>query len=244
MPIPGIAAPLPSRCDLFPAGFHDTLTASKSLGRESSGNVVVGRFSRGPARKRPGRRGVRASARRCRRRGDLHRSRTLSTPLAAYLNHGKTSSRPIRGVARCAVDRRSDRLRRPAGGAARPAPRRRTSLRQYNARAALVLISPFGQTGPQADEPATDLTLFFASGIARLLTGQVDDWRRRRSARSANNPPSSAGSPRPVPACMRRWLRAPGAVDRRFDPGSAGDAGDDRAGAAPGSPARAGRASA
>ena len=37
------------------------------------------------------------------------------------------------------------------------------------------LISPFGQTGPQADDPATDLTLFFASGIARLLTGQVDD---------------------------------------------------------------------
>ena len=45
----------------------------------------------------------------------------------------------------------------------------------FNAAAALVLISPFGQTGPQADDPATDLTLFFASGIARLLTGQVDD---------------------------------------------------------------------
>ena len=49
------------------------------------------------------------------------------------------------------------------------------SLRQINPRAALVLISPFGQTGPQADDPATDLTLFFASGMARLLTGQVDD---------------------------------------------------------------------
>lgn len=49
------------------------------------------------------------------------------------------------------------------------------SLRRANPRAALVLISPFGQTGPRADEPATDLTLFAASGIMRLLTGQVED---------------------------------------------------------------------
>jgi crotonobetainyl-CoA:carnitine CoA-transferase CaiB-like acyl-CoA transferase len=49
------------------------------------------------------------------------------------------------------------------------------ALRRLNPSAALVLISPFGQTGPRADEPATDLTLFCASGIARLLTGQVDD---------------------------------------------------------------------
>ena len=49
------------------------------------------------------------------------------------------------------------------------------SLRRINRRAALVLISPFGQFGPRAEEPATDLTLFFASGIARMLTGQVDD---------------------------------------------------------------------
>ncbi len=50
-----------------------------------------------------------------------------------------------------------------------------TALRQINPKAALVFISPFGQTGPQANDPATDLTLFFASGMARLLTGQVDD---------------------------------------------------------------------
>ena len=61
-----------------------------------------------------------------------------------------------------------------------PATLRRTgrdiqTLRRLNPRAALVLISPFGQTGPRAEEPATDLTLFFASGIARMLTGQVDD---------------------------------------------------------------------
>lgn len=49
------------------------------------------------------------------------------------------------------------------------------TLRRLNPTAALVLISPFGQAGPQADDPATDLTLLFASGIARMLTGQVDD---------------------------------------------------------------------
>jgi crotonobetainyl-CoA:carnitine CoA-transferase CaiB-like acyl-CoA transferase len=48
-------------------------------------------------------------------------------------------------------------------------------LRRINASAIVVTISPFGETGPRADDPATDLTLFFASGIARLLTGQVDD---------------------------------------------------------------------
>ena len=57
------------------------------------------------------------------------------------------------------------------------------SLRHRNARAAVVLISPFGQTGPQAEQPATDLTLMFESGIARMLTGQVDDL---------NEPPMSA----------------------------------------------------
>lgn len=44
-----------------------------------------------------------------------------------------------------------------------------------NASAIVVAISPYGETGPQANDPATDLTLFFASGISRLLTGQVDD---------------------------------------------------------------------
>ena len=34
---------------------------------------------------------------------------------------------------------------------------------------------PTARPGRKADDPATDLTLFFASGIARLLTGQVDD---------------------------------------------------------------------
>ncbi len=97
----------------------------------------------------------------------------LSTPLAAYLNHGKT----VIGLAgmRDAVAR-ADAIvceGRPAELRARR--HDAESLRRWNARAALVLISPFGQTGARSGDPASDLTLCFASGIARLLTGQVDD---------------------------------------------------------------------
>lgn len=49
------------------------------------------------------------------------------------------------------------------------------SLRRVSTTAVVVAISPFGQSGPKADDPATDLTLFFASGMSRLLTGQVED---------------------------------------------------------------------
>ena len=91
------------------------------------------------------------------------------TPLAAYLNHGKPDGA---AGALAAAD-----LIIAEGGPATLLSRGHdlAALRRVNATAALVLISPFGQTGPRADEPATDLTLFAASGIARLLTGQVDD---------------------------------------------------------------------
>lgn len=90
----------------------------------------------------------------------------LSTPLDEYLNHGaspEASETPNLVVCEGS-----------------PATLRRTSrdpetLRRSYPTAAIVLISPFGQTGPRAEEPATDLTLFFASGIARMLTGQIDD---------------------------------------------------------------------
>ena len=95
-----------------------------------------------------------------------------STPLADYLNHGKTTDpAAARGALTTAdlivCEGQPQDLRMQQYDAA--------SLRRLNARAALVFISPFGQTGPQADDPAADLTLFFSSGIARLLTGQVDD---------------------------------------------------------------------
>jgi crotonobetainyl-CoA:carnitine CoA-transferase CaiB-like acyl-CoA transferase len=93
-----------------------------------------------------------------------------STPLAEHLNRGAD------GVDAKAALATADLI--VCEGS--PATLRRTgcdpeTLRRANPRAALVLISPFGQTGPRAEEPATDLTLFFASGIARMLTGQVDD---------------------------------------------------------------------
>ncbi len=92
-----------------------------------------------------------------------------STPLASYLNAGK------RIVTRDALSQ-ADLIVCEGGPAALRARQHDVdSLRRANASAALVLISPFGQSGPRANDAATDLTLCFASGIARLLTGQVDD---------------------------------------------------------------------
>ncbi|HEY3908698.1 MAG TPA: CoA transferase [Stellaceae bacterium] len=98
-----------------------------------------------------------------------------SSPLAEYLNHGKTIVAAGAAGSHAALE--TARLIVCEG---RPRDLRTRhcdadSLRRLNAVAAIVLISPFGQTGPDADDPASDLTLFFASGIARLLTGQVDD---------------------------------------------------------------------
>jgi crotonobetainyl-CoA:carnitine CoA-transferase CaiB-like acyl-CoA transferase len=97
-----------------------------------------------------------------------------STHLSEYLNYGKTlfpsatAGRDALATADLIVSEG-----RPSDLAARQYDTAR--LRQLNATAPLVFISPFGQTGPNANDPATDLTLFFASGMARLLTGQVDD---------------------------------------------------------------------
>ena len=97
-----------------------------------------------------------------------------ATPLAEYLDHGKTVL-PNDAAAQQALAA-ADLIvveGRPGDLAARQCDA--ASLRRVNATAAIVLLSPFGQTGPDADRPASDLTVFFASGIARLLTGQVDD---------------------------------------------------------------------
>jgi crotonobetainyl-CoA:carnitine CoA-transferase CaiB-like acyl-CoA transferase len=95
-----------------------------------------------------------------------------STPLAEYLNHSTSDRSAASRDALAAAD-----LIICEGSPAELRARRydAAGIRRLNSTAALVFISPFGQTGPQAEEPATDLTLFFASGIARLLTGQVDD---------------------------------------------------------------------
>jgi len=94
-----------------------------------------------------------------------------STPLADYLNHGKR----ILGNPAAALS--AVELIVCEGGPRDLSARGydAVGLRRLNSKATLVFISPFGQTGPQANDSATDLTLFFASGMARLLTGQVDD---------------------------------------------------------------------
>ncbi|HEX3953481.1 MAG TPA: CoA transferase [Stellaceae bacterium] len=92
-----------------------------------------------------------------------------ATPLAHHLNHGKSIAAPdaIAAADLIIVEGAPSELR-----AKRRDP---ATLRATNPTAVLLMISPFGQTGPRADEPATDLTLLFASGISRMLTGQVDD---------------------------------------------------------------------
>jgi crotonobetainyl-CoA:carnitine CoA-transferase CaiB-like acyl-CoA transferase len=92
-----------------------------------------------------------------------------ATSLAEYLNHGKSigGDEAIAAADLIVVEGRPAELRARGCDVA--------VLRRTNATAAIVTIAPFGQTGPRADDPASDLTLLYASGIARLLTGQVDD---------------------------------------------------------------------
>ena len=95
------------------------------------------------------------------------------TPLCRYLNHQKT---PLADSAQREALSAADLIvveGSPFGLRSRG--HDMATLRRLNRRATLVAISPFGQTGPRVEQPATDLTLLYASGIARLLTGQVDD---------------------------------------------------------------------
>ncbi|MBV8779025.1 MAG: CoA transferase, partial [Alphaproteobacteria bacterium] len=91
------------------------------------------------------------------------------TPLAQYLNLDKDEAGKD-AVGRAdliVIDGRPSQLRAVGRDPA--------ALRALNPMAAIVTIAPFGQQGPRAEDPASDLTLLYASGIARLLTGQVDD---------------------------------------------------------------------
>jgi crotonobetainyl-CoA:carnitine CoA-transferase CaiB-like acyl-CoA transferase len=134
-----------------------------------------------------------------------------STPLAAYLDHGKrvvAEDPAAHGNAIATADLivcegRPQDLRALQYDV--------DSLRRRNPTAALVYISPFGQTGPKANDPATDLTLFFASGIARLLTGQVDDLAEP-PIRPVGEQSSFIGGLAGACAGMHAAMAAPGAV--------------------------------
>ena len=98
----------------------------------------------------------------------------VGSALADHLNHGKTVAvgRAAQDAAIAAADLI---VREGAPGVLSTGAWTEAAIRRLNPRAVLATISPYGQTGPQADDPASDLTLFFASGMSRLLTGQVDD---------------------------------------------------------------------
>jgi crotonobetainyl-CoA:carnitine CoA-transferase CaiB-like acyl-CoA transferase len=98
----------------------------------------------------------------------------LSTPLSRHLNRGKTL---VSGPAACQDALTASDLI-VCAGTPREIGRRgwdAPTLRRANPAAPIIYIAPFGQKGPHAENPATDLTLLYASGIARMLTGQVDD---------------------------------------------------------------------
>ena len=97
----------------------------------------------------------------------------LDTPLAQYLNHGKSTIGQDELTAVLAAAALV--ICEGGPGELRARGHDPEALRRANAAATLVYISPFGLFGPRADDPASDLTLFYSSGIARLLTGQVDD---------------------------------------------------------------------
>ena len=92
-----------------------------------------------------------------------------STPLAEYLNLGKMGgdAATLETADLIMVEGRPAELRAQDRDVA--------ALRRRNATAPIVAIAPFGQEGPRADDPASDLTLMYSSGIARLLTGQIND---------------------------------------------------------------------
>jgi crotonobetainyl-CoA:carnitine CoA-transferase CaiB-like acyl-CoA transferase len=135
----------------------------------------------------------------------------LSTPLAAFLDYGKSVAANDPAAARNAIaaadlivcEGRPQELYALQYDV--------DSLRRLNATAALVYISPFGQTGPKAGDPATDLTLFFASGIARLLTGQVDDLTEP-PIRPVGEQSAFIGGLAGACAGMHAAMAAPGAI--------------------------------
>ncbi len=59
------------------------------------------------------------------------------------------------------------------------------ALRAMAPTAVVATITPFGWVGPRRDDPATDLTLFHTSGMARLLMGAVADPEAEPPVRAA-----------------------------------------------------------
>lgn len=134
-----------------------------------------------------------------------------SPTLAAYLDHSKLVVPIERSAQRTAIANADLIVCEGSPRSLRALQRDVDTLRRLNSTAALICISPFGQTGPRADDPATDLTSFFASGIARLLTGQVDD-PAEPPIRPAGEQSAFIGGLSAACAGMHAALAAPGAT--------------------------------
>src|SRR5271166_6241393 len=135
----------------------------------------------------------------------------MSTHLSAYLNHGKKILSDETAAIRTALAKSNLIICEGRPQDLRALQYDADNLRRLNAAAAIVTISPFGQTGPKANDPATDLTLFYASGIARLLTGQVDDLSEA-PIRPVGEQSAFIGGLAAACAGMHAALAAPGAV--------------------------------
>ena len=135
-----------------------------------------------------------------------------SAPLPDYLDHGKTIL-PSDGAAAEAAIAAADLIVCEGSPAElRRSPHGPQAARRLNPTASIVTISPFGQTGPDSDNPASDLTLFCASGIARMLTGQVDDLSEP-PIRAVGEQSALLGGVAAACACMHAALKGGGEVD-------------------------------
>ena len=80
-------------------------------------------------------------------------------------------------------------------------------LRSRHPRLVVAVITPFGLTGPRSHEPGTDLTVFHASGLARLLVGQVEDLEADPPARAAGEQSAFIGGITAATGAMEALLR-------------------------------------
>lgn len=87
------------------------------------------------------------------------------------------------------------------------------ALRTWAPSAVIAMITPFGWVGPRRDDPATDLTLFHASGMARLLMGAVADP-------AAEPPVRAAGEQSQFIAAVAASTAAMAALVRRAETGA------------------------
>ncbi len=154
-----------------------------------------------------------------------------STPLADPSQPWQDRRLRRSGGARSDRGGRSDRLRRPSARSSRPATRHGRAAPDQPRRRRSSPSRRSDKREPKADDPASDLTLFFASGIARMLTGQVDDLGEA-PIRPVGEQSAFIGGIAAACAGMHAVMAGePGAVVDVVDPGSAGDRGDNRAGA-------------